>query len=191
MTYLVGYPNAGVANDCLEMFVADKRSASILHPDDFFDQRYDSTQKFLVVVTRDMALRKKIVETLDQRQLQRDTFIHSTSVIHDSAKIAEGTMICQFSTAMGNTNIEKDCLIAPYCMIGHTSTVGQGSFLMPGVLIAGATKIGKYCKFGLRSNVIDYLSICDFVVAGANALITKNITEPGFYLGIPARRVAK
>lgn len=190
MTYIIGYPDATVSNDCLEMFVEGEKIASILHPDDFFNQQYDSTQKFVVVVTRDMNLRKKIIDTINERCLQKDTYVHSTAVIHTSAKIEPGTIIYQFATALWNAHVEQDCLIAPYCMIAHESTVGQGSFLQPGVLIAGNTRIGKYCKFGLRSSAIDYLVICDFTVIGAGSLITKNTTQAGTYLGSPARKVA-
>lgn len=190
MIYIIGYPNAAVANDCLEMFEADNRSAIILSPELFFDQQYDSTQKFIVAVTREMELREKIISTLDERQLERDTYIHPTAVIHASAKIGPGTIICQFATALWNTTVDRDCFMAPYTMVAHGSFIGQGSFLQPGAIIAGSTKIGKYCTFGLRSNVIDQLTICDNVVVGATGLITKDITQPGTYLGSPARKVA-
>ena len=190
MTYIIGYPDAAVANDCVEMLASNNRLATILTPESYFNQQYDPTQKFLIAVTREMEFRKKIITTLDERQLKRDTYIHPTAVIHPSAKIGAGTIICQFSTALWNTTIDQDCFMAPYTMVAHGSFVGQGSFLQPGTIIAGSTKVGKYCTFGLRSNVIDHLTICDNVIVGATGLITKDITQPGVYLGSPARKVA-
>jgi acetyltransferase-like isoleucine patch superfamily enzyme len=35
------------------------------------------------------------------------------------------------------------------------------------------------------------VTICDRVVIGAGAVVTKDITEPGFYAGNPARLVRK
>jgi serine acetyltransferase len=35
--------------------------------------------------------------------------------------------------------------------------------------------------------VIDNLHLVDFVRTGAGAVVTENLTEPGLYLGIPAR----
>jgi UDP-N-acetylbacillosamine N-acetyltransferase len=84
--------------------------------------------------------------------------------------------------------VEKDCVLGPYSMISHNSTIGQGSIVHPGVLIAGSTQIGRYCLLGIRSTVLDKLKICDDVVIGAGSLVTKNISTPGNYVGSPARR---
>jgi acetyltransferase-like isoleucine patch superfamily enzyme len=35
------------------------------------------------------------------------------------------------------------------------------------------------------------VSICDNVVVGAGAVVTKDITEPGIYAGNPARLIRK
>ena len=50
----------------------------------------------------------------------------------------------------------------------------------------GATVIGDRVSIGTNATVMP-VSICDDVVIGAGAVVTKDITKPGFYAGNPAR----
>lgn len=190
MIYIIGYPEATLANDFVELYAMQGRIASILHPTDFLTGSYDSSAKFIVAITKDIEFRKNICALVSERNLHRDTFIHPAAVVHSSAKVGSGCVISPFVTILSGAKVGQDCLIAPYVMVAHKSTIGQGTLLQPGSMIAGTTTIGSYCVFGLRSSVIDHLGITDNVVVGAGSLVTKNIVESGTYVGSPARRVA-
>jgi UDP-3-O-[3-hydroxymyristoyl] glucosamine N-acyltransferase len=188
---IIGYNQATLANDFVGLFRTHGQSIDIIEPDDFLQGNYKDNDRFVVAVTRDLELRKQLITTLDERLLSRATLVHSSCVIDSHAEVGEGSVISQFASALWRSTIGRDCLVAPYCMIAHQSSLGQGSLMQPGAMIAGSTTIGSMCVLGMRSNVIDKLSICDWVEAGAAALITKNIEQSGLYLGQPARRVNK
>ena len=48
------------------------------------------------------------------------------------------------------------------------------------------TKIGNGVSIGTNSTILP-VTICDRVVIGAGAVVTKDITHPGIYAGNPAR----
>jgi acetyltransferase-like isoleucine patch superfamily enzyme len=48
------------------------------------------------------------------------------------------------------------------------------------------TKIGNRVSIGTNATILPVV-ICDEVVVGAGAVVTKDITEPGIYVGNPAR----
>jgi acetyltransferase-like isoleucine patch superfamily enzyme len=48
------------------------------------------------------------------------------------------------------------------------------------------TKIGNNVSVGTNATIMP-VSICDHVVIGAGAVVTKSITESGIYVGNPAR----
>jgi acetyltransferase-like isoleucine patch superfamily enzyme len=51
-----------------------------------------------------------------------------------------------------------------------------------------STRIGKRDSMGTHATVLP-VSICDDVVIGAGAVVTKNIDEPGVYAGNPAKKI--
>jgi acetyltransferase-like isoleucine patch superfamily enzyme len=52
------------------------------------------------------------------------------------------------------------------------------------------TKIGNKVSIGTNATILP-VSICDNVVVGAGAVVTKDITVPGVYAGNPARLIRK
>jgi acetyltransferase-like isoleucine patch superfamily enzyme len=49
-----------------------------------------------------------------------------------------------------------------------------------------STKIGNKVSIGTNTTILP-VNICDNVVVGAGAVVTKDITKPGIYVGNPAR----
>ena len=68
--------------------------------------------------------------------------------------------------------------------IAHNVILGESSAIAASCAIAGSTKIGKNFRMGGLSGVLGHLDICDDVSVGAHTLITKDIKEPGDYVGI-------
>jgi acetyltransferase-like isoleucine patch superfamily enzyme len=51
-----------------------------------------------------------------------------------------------------------------------------------------STTLGNHVSVGSNVTLLP-VTICDHVVIGAGAVVTKDITEPGIYAGNPARRL--
>lgn len=51
-------------------------------------------------------------------------------------------------------------------------------------------RLGDNVVIGANSVVVGPVEICDDVVIGAMSLVNSSITEPGVYVGCPARRIA-
>ena len=102
--------------------------------------------------------------------------------IDDRTRVQSHTFICE------GVSIGKDCFI------GH-GVMFVNDLLRSGPARGdkskwGKTKIGNEVSIGSNVTVLP-VSICDGVVIGAGSVVTRNITEPGIYLGNPARRIEK
>ncbi len=100
-----------------------------------------------------------------------------------------GSMIMAGCTITENVSIGKHCLININCTIGHDSTIGDFSSLMPQVAISGNVKIGERVYIGASACVKQGITICDDAIIGMGAVVVKDITEKGVYVGNPARKI--
>jgi UDP-3-O-[3-hydroxymyristoyl] glucosamine N-acyltransferase len=85
--------------------------------------------------------------------------------------------------AIGDTVIENGVRIDNLCMIAHNVRVGAHTAIAAMTGISGSTTIGKRCMFAGQAGVVGHISICDDVVVSGQAVVSKDITEPGVYAG--------
>jgi acetyltransferase-like isoleucine patch superfamily enzyme len=81
------------------------------------------------------------------------------------------------------------------CFIGHGVMFVNDRFATGGPArgrreLWQATGIGNRVSIGSNATVLP-VSICDDVVIGAGAVVTRDINEPGIYAGNPARLLRK
>ena len=120
-------------------------------------------------------------------------------------KIGDNTRIGPFVEIQNDVTIGKNCKIQSHSFICELVTIGDNCFISHGVVfindpfISGgpaggnkhlwkSTTIGNHVSFGSNSTILP-ITICDNVVIGAGAVVTKNIDEPGIYVGNPARKL--
>lgn len=190
MIKLIGFSQATLTND-IAGCIRPALQVEVIHPDDFFSKKYNDTDEFIVTVVRDLDLRSQIIQEIDRLNLNRATFIHPTAIIDSTATVKSGTFVGPFSSVFCRAVVGQDCIIGPYSMISHQVSIGNSCVLNPGTIIAGTVTIGNNCTFGLRSTVLDQLTICDGTFLGGGSLINKNIDVPGCYVGSPARRISR
>lgn len=90
--------------------------------------------------------------------------------------------------AISDTEIHDGVKLDNQIQIAHNVIIGKNSAIAASCAIAGSTVIGKNFRMGGLSGVIGHLKICDDVTVGAHTLITKDIKEPGNYVGtMPAQ----
>ncbi len=106
--------------------------------------------------------------------------IQKNSVIGDRCRVQSHSFICEGVT------IGVDCFIAHGVMfVNDLFRNGKPEREKPENWLP--TKIGDNVSIGSNATLLP-VSICDNVVIGAGAVVTKDITEPGIYLGNPARK---
>jgi sugar O-acyltransferase (sialic acid O-acetyltransferase NeuD family) len=135
--------------------------------------RYDLYNKFL-------AIGGKYVSTISPH----------AKIGHYDNYIAEGCNIMTGTIITNSIKIGKGVLINLNCTIGHDSIIEDFVELCPGTNISGNCKIGQFSFLGTNSVVLPNISICANVIIGASAVVSKNITESGTYVGIPAKLIS-
>lgn len=118
-----------------------------------------------------------------------DSFIGPFCEIQKDVRIGKGVRI------QSHTFVCELVNIGDFCFIGHgvmfiNDLFGNGGPARGDKSLWLATNIGNYVSIGSNATILP-VSICDHVVIGAGAVVTKDIMEPGVYVGNPARLIKK
>jgi sugar O-acyltransferase (sialic acid O-acetyltransferase NeuD family) len=118
------------------------------------------------------------------------TFVHPTALIMDTnVEIGEGSFIGAYSILTTNIKVGKHALLNRAVHIGHDSVVGDYFSAMPGSIISGNVTIHDCVYLGTNASIRERLTIHSLATIGLNSGVVKDITRPGTYVGVPAKRL--
>ncbi len=94
-------------------------------------------------------------------------------------RVQSHSFVCELVT------IGEDCVVAHGVMFVN-DTFATGGPARGDVSLWRSTCVGNHVSIGSNATILP-VSICDHVVIGAGAVVTRDITRPGVYAGNPAR----
>jgi acetyltransferase-like isoleucine patch superfamily enzyme len=117
--------------------------------------------------------------------------------------IGDDCFIGPFVEIQRGAVIGRRCRIQSHAFVCELVTIGDDCFVSHGAMfindafVTGGpargrrdlwrpTRLGNHVSVGTNATVLP-VSICDHAVIGAGAVVTKDLTEPGVYVGNPAR----
>jgi acetyltransferase-like isoleucine patch superfamily enzyme len=119
-------------------------------------------------------------------------------------KISDNSFIGPFVEIQKGVEIGSNCKIQSHSFICELVTVGNNCFIGHGVMFINdvmkmgpangdtskwkKTTVGNNVSIGSNASILP-VEICNDVIIGAGAVVTKNIEEPGTYAGNPARKI--
>ena len=139
------------------------------------------------------------------------TYGSGCTVVHPSnlyeCTLGDDVFVGPFTEVQSNVSIGSRTRIQSHVFLCSLVTVGEDSFLGHGVKCINdrfsdfkiaftdeahkwePTTIGSNVLIGTNATILP-VTICDNVVIGAGSVVTRDITEPGYYMGVPAVKCA-
>lgn len=121
-------------------------------------------------------------------KIGKDAFVGPFVEIQKGVEIGERTRVQSHSFICELVTIGVDCFIGHGVMFINDLFQEGGPSGLPDKW--KETKIGNNVSIGSNATILP-VCICDNVVIGAGAVVTKNITEPGIYVGNPVHLLRK
>lgn len=108
-------------------------------------------------------------------------------VIEDDVEIGANTTIdrARFHQTKICTGSKIDNLV----QLGHNVEIGKHNLIVSQVGMAGSSKTGDYVVLGGQVGVVGHVEIASQTLVGAKAGISKNLTKPGRYTGVPLQPI--
>lgn len=180
--------------DYQEIYVIDRadvgRGTVFLGTDESIRETIHEIVETEFIITADMPrIREKIYKFYSKHNITYSSLISSNTRISATSQIGRGTVIQYGSFVSTDVVIGSFVKLNVNVCVFHDSVIGDFTTLAPSCNILGRVIIGKYCYIGTSGTILPNLSICDNVTIGAGAVVTKNITQPGVYTGVPAVKI--
>ena len=145
---------------------------------------FNETVKFIVGIGNNYT-RKHITEKYNS--INWHTAIHPSAVIATDVNIGEGTVVMANTVINPSTKIGRHCIINSGAVIEHDSDIFDYIHISPNVSIGGTVKVGELTHIGIGAAVKNNISITSECIVGAGAVVVKDITDKGTYIGVPAK----
>jgi len=182
---VLGFLDDGVAKGTLVKGVKVLGGIEVLHSSDH--------PVNLVLAIGDPKVKASIVRGIKSPNIEYPILRHPTAVIQDEAAvvIGKGTILCAGSILTTDIHLGSHVLVNLNTTIGHDTSIGNYSSLMPGVNVSGEVTIGNSVLIGSGSSILNRVQIGDRCVIGIGSVVNKDI-EPGVTAaGVPARGIRR
>lgn len=137
--------------------------------------------------------RSKIVQKIKKMNTEVNfpNLIDPSVILGDYRRIGVGNLICAGSILTIEYTLGNFDIINLDCTIGHEALIEDFVTLYPSVNVSGNVKIGNTTEIGTGSQIIQGIEIEENVVAGAGAVIVKNVESNVTIVGSPAKVIKK
>lgn len=120
-------------------------------------------------------------------ELASGVFIGPFVEIQSNVKIGANTKIQSHTFICSLVEIKQDCFVG-HGVVFINDKFSKGSPARGDKNLWKSTMVGNNVYIGSNATILP-VKICDDVIIGAGAVVTKDITEPGFYIGNPCRKL--
>ena len=132
--------------------------------------------------------RERQLQQIHARGLPLATLAAPSAVVAAHVSLGSGVFVGPGSYVGPLAQIEDGAIINSRAIVEHDSIVGAFTHISVGAVVAGRCRIGKHCFIGAGATIIDKIVIGDGVIVGAGATVVNHLSEPGTYIGTPAKR---
>ena len=133
--------------------------------------------------------RERIQEGLLAQGTSIVSLVHPSAIIGTDVNVGIGTAIMAGVVINSSSVVGKGCIINSNSGLDHDNHIGDYVHISPRTHLAGTVKVGKGSWLGIGSVVSNNINICSGCKIGAGAVVVKDITESGTYVGVPVRKV--
>lgn len=114
--------------------------------------------------------------------------IHPSAIVAEDAVIGEGSVVMAGVVINPGVKIGKGCIVNTSSSVDHDCVLEDYVHISVGAHLSGTVTVGELSWIGAGSTVSNNVSICHGCIIGAGAVVIRDITVPGIYIGVPAKK---
>jgi len=135
-------------------------------------------------------LRNEVSEKLIAKTKKKPiNIVSNRAYIAPKVALGNGNLVMHDVLINLNSRIGSGNIFNSKSLLEHDCLVGNYNHIAPAVTILGYATVGNLCDVFTSTVIFPYKKISDSVTIGANSTVTRDISEPGIYIGSPAKLI--
>lgn len=111
------------------------------------------------------------------------------AIVNEGVSGGEGAVVMDGAVINGGSNLGLGAIVNTNSTVEHDVVLEDWVHVAPGATISGGVTVGRFSMIGAGATVIEGKKIVAGCVVGAGATVVCDLTDPGVYVGSPARRI--
>ena len=111
------------------------------------------------------------------------------AIVNDEVSGGEGAVVMDGAVINSGAVLGRGAIVNTNSTIEHDAVLEDWVHVAPGATICGGVTVGRFSMIGAGTTVVEGIEISAACIVGAGATVVHHLTEPGVYVGVPARRI--
>jgi len=141
-----------------------------------------------IVAVGSPVVRRALFDRVEEAGGFLATYVDPAAYVAESVRIAHGSIVYPHATVHAGVTLSRGVLVNSNATIGHESQVGEFATIGPGASLGGRVRLERGVYVGIGASTIEGVTIAASSVLGAGAVVVRDCTECGTYVGVPARK---
>jgi UDP-perosamine 4-acetyltransferase len=133
--------------------------------------------------------RQELQNRLQSLSLSFPSIVSPNAVVNEEVEVGAGVTVMDGAVINSGASIGQGAIVNTNSTVEHDVRIDDWVHIAPGVTISGGVTIGRFSMIGVGATVIEGKQVASECIVGAGATVVHNLTEPGVYVGSPARRI--
>jgi sugar O-acyltransferase (sialic acid O-acetyltransferase NeuD family) len=133
--------------------------------------------------------RYELWKGLQSLSLSFPPIVSPDAIVDEEVSSGEGTVVMDGAVVNSGVTIGCGAIVNTNSTIEHDVALADWVHVAPGATISGGVTVGRFSMIGAGATVIEGIRIEAGCMVGAGTVVVRDLTEPGVYVGSPARRI--
>jgi UDP-perosamine 4-acetyltransferase len=142
------------------------------------------------VAIGDNAIRQRLIEHVMRDVENLINALHPAATISPHARLGRGVAVMAGAVINARAVIGDGVIVNTGATVDHDCVVERFAHIAPGVSLGGGVHVGAGSLVGIGASVLPSISIGDWSVVAAGAVVTKTVPEAVRVAGVPARQLS-
>lgn len=134
-------------------------------------------------------LRSELWARLQSFSFSLPPVLSPDAVVNEEVRCGQGVVVMDGAVINCGATLGLGAIVNTNSTVEHDAVIGDWTHVAPGATICGDVRVGDFSMIGAGAVVIEGRKIAPRCIVGAGATVIEDLTEPGVYVGNPARRV--